>query len=339
MLSRVANSIFWANRYIERAENYARFLDVNFNLSLDLPPDIPEQWKPMVVTTGDWELFQKKGIEPTRDNVVYFLGFDKENPNSILNCIQNGRENARTFRESITKEIWEQINFLYFLVNKGHESKIWLKKRASRKFFADIRNGCQLLYGIEDATISRTEGWHFGRIGRYLERADKTSRLLDVKYHYILPSVNSIGSTLDMLHWTALLKSVSAYTMYRRTYGKLMPLQIAQFLLLDRNFPRAILHCLTEAERSVLTVSSYQNGQSNSAMKKLGMLRSEIEFADISEVFSKGLHEYLDDCQLKMNQVSNEVFNNFFAKKVPQQFKTSENGVYKGQSQFQTLKL
>ena len=314
MLSRVANSIFWANRYIERAENYARFIDVNFNLSLDLTPDLPEQWGPLVITTGDWDLFKEFHENPTRENVIYFLTFDKNNPNSILNCIHKGRENARTFRESITREIWEQINNLYFLVNEGFNSKIWTKNRASRDFFHQIRNDCQLIYGIEESTISRMEGWHFGCMGRYLERADKTSRLLDVKYHYILPSVKLVGTTLDMLHWTALLKSVSAFNMYRRAYGKIVPQNIVEFLLMNRYFPRSIWFSINQAEKSLAFLSDHPvNGNgTNPAAKKMGMLRSEIEFADINDIFMKGLHEHLDETQKKINQISDTIYTNFF---------------------------
>ncbi len=312
MLSRVADSIFWMNRYIERAENYARFMEVNFNLSLDLPPNMPEQWKPLVVTTGDWELFENLHGEATKKKAIFFMGFDENNPNSIYNCIVKARENARSIRPEITKEVWEQVNWLYHFVKSGLDKRT-RKQKDPRNFFKEVRNGCQLLYGIFDATISRSEGWHFGKIGQFLERADKTSRVLDVKYHMLLPSVKAIGSTLDLIQWAALLKSVSAYDMYRKQYGKLTPSEISEFLILDRVFPRAILHCLCSAEQSLRTITRNEEGYSNPAEKQMGALKSQLEYADINDIFEAGLHEYLDTLQGKLNNVSTAIFETFFS--------------------------
>ena len=312
MLSRVADTIYWMNRYIERAENYARFMDVNFNLSLEMPPNVSEQWKPLVVTTGDWSLYESLYEKAEKKKVIYFLGFDQNNPNSIYNCIVKARENARAIRPEITKEVWEQINYLYYLVKSGLEKKRWQNKDP-RDFFVEVKKGCQLLYGIFDATISRTDGWHFGKIGQVIERADKTSRVLDVKYHILLPSKEAVGSPLDLMQWAALLKSVSAYDMYRKKYGKLVPISIAQFLILDKDFPRSILRCLMQAEQSLYAITGNIEGHSNKAEKHLGLLKSQLEYADIDDIFSGGLHEYLDNLQVKLNGVSSSVFETFFS--------------------------
>jgi uncharacterized alpha-E superfamily protein len=312
MLSRVADAMYWMNRYIERAENYARFLDVNFNLSLELPPSIPEQWKPLVVTTGDWDLYDSLYTEVNKKQVIYFLGFDPENPNSILNSISRARENARAIRPEITREVWEQVNYLYYLLKEGYQKKLWQKKDP-RSLFAEIKKGCQLLYGIYDATISRNDGWHFGKIGQLIERADKTSRVLDVKYHMLLPNTNAVGSPLDLIQWAALLKSVSAYDMYRKRYGKLIPSGISEFLILDKVFPRAMLRCLIQAENSLYSITGGGYGYSNSAEKKLGILKSQLEYTDIDEIFSIGLHEFIDNFQKKLNEVSDAIFDTFFS--------------------------
>lgn len=312
MLSRVANTIYWMNRYIERAENYARFMDVNFNLSLEMPPDVSEQWKPLVVTTGDWDLFEKLHTTAEKKKVIYFLGFDIDNPNSIYSCIVNARENARAIRPEITKEVWEQVNYLYYQVKSGLEKKRWQSKDP-RNFFTEVKKGCQLLYGIFDATISRTEGWHFGKIGQLIERADKTSRVLDVKYHILLPTKEAVGSPLDLMQWAALLKSVSAYDMYRKKYGKLSSLNITQFLILDTDFPRSMLRCLFQAELSLHAITGHSEGHTNSAERHLGMLKSQLEYADINDIFNSGLHEYLDDFQSKLNKVTVAFFESFFS--------------------------
>ncbi len=311
MLSRVANEIYWMNRYIERAENYARFMDVNFNLSLDLPPNLSEQWIPLVITTGDHQLYQTLYKKTDKNSVIYFLGFDPNNPNSIYSCIVKARENARAVRTELTKEVWEQINYLYYFVKGGLETKRWQKKDL-REYFTEVKKGCQLLYGIFDATISRNEGWHFGKIGQLIERADKTSRVLDVKYHMLLPSAEAVGSPIDLIQWSSLLKSVSAYDMYRKKYGKLAPASISEFLILDKIFPRAILRCLYHTEQSLSLITGNHQGYSNNAEKKLGLLKSQLEYADINEIFNSGLHQYMDDFQVKLNGVSSAITETFF---------------------------
>jgi uncharacterized alpha-E superfamily protein len=312
MLSRVANSIYWMNRYIERAENYARFMDVNFNLSLELPNSRTDHWKPVVITTGDWELFVSLYEKPAKNNVIYFLGFDPSNPNSIYNCITNARENARAVRPEITREVWEQINYLYYFVKDGLEKKRWQKKDP-RDFFTEVKKGCQLLYGIFDSTISRRDGWHFGKIGQLIERADKTSRVLDVKYHILLPAAEAVGSPVDLIQWSALLKSVSAYDMYRKMHGKLTPINISDFLVLDKVFPRSMLRCLMHAESSLQMITGSKEGYANNAEKQLGILRSKLGYADIHDIFGKGLHEYLDDFQKDLNGVSAAIYETFFS--------------------------
>lgn len=312
MLSRVADAIYWMNRYLERAENYARFLDVNFNLSLELPRDVSSQWKPVVVTTGDWDLYESLYKKVEKSKVIYFLGFDEKNPNSIFNSLRNARENARAVRPDITKEVWEQINHLYYLVQDETDKKRW-KKNDPRSFFSEIKNGCQLLYGILDATISRSDGWHFGKIGQLIERADKTSRVLDVKYHMLLPNSKDVGSPLDLIQWAALLKSVSAYDMYRKRFGKLTVHGISEFLILDKEFPRSMLSCLIHAEKSMQTITESSPGHLNKAERTLGLLKAQLEYADINEIFASGLHEYLDDFQAKLNGVSSAIFESYFS--------------------------
>ncbi|MGD1839979.1 MAG: alpha-E domain-containing protein [Thermonemataceae bacterium] len=312
MLSRVADTIYWMNRYLERAENYARFLDVNFNLSLEMPQDISAQWKPLVVTTGDWELYESLYEKIEKSTVIFFLGFDENNPNSIFNSLKNVRETARSERPDITKEEWEQVNYLYHLVKEEKLKKRWQKKDP-RGFFTEVKKGCQLLYGIFETTISRNDGWHFGRIGQLIERADKTSRVLDVKYHMLLPDAKAVGSPLDLIQWAALLKSVSAYDMYRKRFGKLTVQEIPEFLMLDKVFPRSMLRCLIHAERSLHTITGSPTGYLSDAERQLGLLKAQLEYADINEIFASGLHEYLDNFQAKLNDVSNAIFETFFS--------------------------
>ncbi len=313
MLSRVANSIFWMFRYIERAENNARFLDVNFNLVLDLPAGMKEQWMPLVVITGAKDLYNQFYNGQNKEEVIRFIGFDERNPDSIFSCIAKARENARIVRENLTRELWEEINSLYLFIYEAVNSD-FLRSRDPREFFNHIKSSCQLICGISESTISHAEGWHFGKLGQMLERADNTSRILDVKYHILLPSAESIGSPIDLIHWTALLKSVSAYNMYRRKYGKIIPGQITEFLILDQEFPRAILYCLKKGEASLRVISGQRGGGfSNPAEKKMGSIRSEIEFFDINDIIIAGLHEYLDNLQAKIGDISKAVYDCYFS--------------------------
>lgn len=313
MLSRVANSIYWMNRYIERAENYSRLINVNLNISLDLPPGLNEQWLPLVLTTGDEHAFSQRYAEPTKNNVLDFMVSDADNPNSILNCLKNARENARTVRDSISIEMWEHINRTYHFVLEAVGQRDW-KRYDAANFFNEVRRNCQLFLGIIDTTISRTEGWHFGNIGHFIERADKTSRFLDIKYFILLPDTKDVGSTIDLMQWTSILKSASAYQMYRRQYSKITPADIAQFLIFNQSFPRSIRFALMQAESSLHAITGTPLSTfSNSAEKKLGQLRSELEYADIQDVIAKGLHESLDDVQKRLNEIDVLIYETFFA--------------------------
>lgn len=313
MLSRVADSVYWLNRYIERAENYARLIDVNLNLMLDLPEGIEEQWSPLIKTTGDdADYVERFGIYE-KDQVIQFMVFDNQNPNSVLSCLNMARENARVVREMISTEMWQQINELYLNVKEGLQLKQWDVEKLS-SFFKMIKTGAHGFSGVMDATFSHSEAWQFGMLGRFLERADKTARILDMKYFYLLPSATNIGSPLDLLHWSALLKSASAYEMYRKTYGKLDSRHITEFLILNRHFPRAIYYCTLEAHKALHAITGADfMGFSNSAGKALGRLRSELTYTEVDEIIGFGLHQYLDNFQKKTNQVGDAVFDSFFS--------------------------
>ncbi|MCG9128304.1 alpha-E domain-containing protein [Candidatus Poribacteria bacterium] len=220
MLSRVAESIYWMSRYIERTENVARFVDVNLQLLLDQPVGIQAQWEPLVATTGDDDLFYSKYGEPTHETVIKFLTFDVENPNSIISCLRAARENARSIRENISSVMWEQINDTYLMVTETPEEWVMTEPH---QFFTDIKIASQLFIGQTDNIMSHGEGWHFCQLGRLIERAEKTSRIVDVKYFILLPSVVDVNSSFDDIQWGALLHSASAFEMYRRTHGLISP--------------------------------------------------------------------------------------------------------------------
>ncbi len=317
MLSRVADSICWMSRFIERAENVARFVDVNLNLMLDSPTGDGQQWRPLINATGDHEFFTERYGQATRENVIGFLTFDVDYPNSILSCLRAARENARSIREVIPSEMWEQVNRFYLMVSgAAKESRNTV---GQQEFFADVKEASRLFNGIAEATLSRNEAWHFLILGRMLERADKTSRILDVKYFILLRSTADVGTPLDDIAWAAVLRSASAFEMYRKRHGRISPEGIVEFLLLDPEFPRAIRFCLNSARESLHCISGTSPETfRNPAERLLGRLCSELAYAQVEEVLQGGLHEYLDGLQTKMNQVSQATYDTFFARRMPE---------------------
>lgn len=323
MLSRVADSIYWMSRYVERAENVARFIDVNLQLMLDDLSGEGQQWLPLVNTTGDYEEFEKRVGKGTQENVIRFLTFDAENPNSILSCVRAARENARTVREIISSEMWLALNKFYLMVTAAADSKATALANP-HEFFTEVKNASHLFNGVTAATMTHAEPWHFFRLGRMLERADKTSRILDVKYFILLRSVQDIGTPFDDIQWAAVLRSASAFEMYRKRHGRIVPRAVVEFLLLDREFPRAVNFSLTAARDSLHAISGTPLGTFHYPPEKLlGQLCSDLSYASVDEIVDAGLHEYLDELQTKMNQVSAGIFETFFALKTPKPAKNA----------------
>lgn len=326
MLSRVADSIYWMNRYIERAENSARYLEVIQQLVLDLPhEDGPNQWAALIAVSGDRDSFYARYDLAKQSTVFDFLTLDAENPNSMLCSLFQARENARSIREAIPSEMWEQINRTYLMLRDAVRTQRHLDEPAV--FLSHVRKACVLIYGMADATMTHNEGWHFARMGRLLERADKTSRMIDVKYFMLLPEVEYVGSPYDAIQWSALLKCISAFEMYRKQYHDITPINVVAFLILDRLFPRSIRYCLVKAEESLHAITGSLSGTfGNGAEQRLGRLRSELDYAHVEEIIHAGLHEFLDQFQGKLNKVDDAIFEAFFAHK-PQELLTLDTRV------------
>lgn len=311
MLSRVADSIFWMRRYTERAENVARFIDVTLNLTLGLGDHLEHQWEALVYTTGDQLLFSESYKHVSQENVIRFLTFDESNPNSILSCLQSARENARQSREMLSSQMWEELNKFYLFVRDSRNDPRAID--SPFEFFTRVRQFGFLIDGVVSGTMSHGEAWNFGRLGAMLERADKTSRILDVKYFLLLPNIADVGTSIDISQWGMLLKSASALEMYRRRFGRLSPKLVAAFLLLDRDFPRAVRFCVSLAERSLLSITGGSSGNfSNRPEQLLGRLRAEFEFLDIEEIMNEGLHGFIDSFQGKLNDIGDSVHQMFF---------------------------
>jgi len=313
MLSRVAENMFWMCRYLERADDVRRMLSVNNFLSMERAPDLDTQWAPMIQTTGDMELFETMYKEPTRDNVLDFLCLRVDNPNSIVSCLNQGRENARAVREKLPIEIWEGINSAYlYIQNVDHAAVL----ADPLPFFTELRTAQERIHGTLHSCLSQTDPWHFCQLGIHLERADKATRILDVKYFLLLPSVEDVGGSIDILGWEAVLRSVSGLTMFRQQSRKLNAINVLNFLLFDKNFPRAMLHCLINADQSVQALSAEASGEStrfpNVASKMVGQLLARLRFTTIDEVNAVGVHEFLNELQIQLNQIGEAIYQSFF---------------------------
>src|SRR6202163_1237748 len=264
MLSRVADSLYWMSRYIERAEDIARIADVNLQLLLDLAnqpgADIQQQWNPIISSLEENELFASLYEKPDGKTAIDFVALQKKNPNSIFSSLTHARENARNTRQQISSEMWEQINRLYLFVKSDSGKK--LLRTSPFEFFKRVTVGSHLLQGITDATMTHGEGWDFIRIGKLLEGADCTSRIPDVKYHILLPSGEKVGGNIDTIQWMAVLKSCSALEAYRKIYvGQVAPWKVAEFIITHPAFPRSIRFSVDSLESALHRISGSSETQ------------------------------------------------------------------------------
>ncbi len=308
MLSRVADSIYWMSRYIERAENNARILNVNMQFALDAEireGDDPDRyWAPVINTLEDQERFFKKHDRASQMTVFEYMIFAEDNPNSIISCLSNARENARTVRERISPEMWEQINKIYLFI-RSNDARAMLEANPYG-FFRTIAEGSYLFQGITQNTMVQGEGYDFIRFGKFIERGDYTSRILDVKYHLLLPSGESVGGTVDTLQWMALLRTCSALEAYRQIYfGQIAPWKVAEFLILNENFPRSILFSVASLDDALHKISGGGAGRfSNEAERLSGSLRYFLFYSQIDQIIRNGLHEFLDQIQLRLIEIA-----------------------------------
>ena len=306
------------NRYVERAENVARLIDVNLQLVLDGPPGQEQQWQPLVNATGDQDEFAERHGLATQDNVLQFLTFDPQNPNSILSCLRAARENARAVREVISSAMWLQLNKFYLVVKHAASAPMDLDLAA--EFYHEVIISSQLFTGITDTTLTHGTGWHFSQIGRMLERADKVSRILDMKYYILLRSPEDVGTSFDHIQWGAVLRSASAFEMYCKRHGRISPQGVVEFLMLDPEFPRSIQFCLRSARDSLHVISRTPQGVFRSAPEKLlGQICSDLELVTVDDIIHCGLHEFIDRLQRKLNQTAQAIFERFFAFRLSQE--------------------
>ena len=308
MLSRTASSLYWLQRYLERAESTARLLEGTLNLSLDLPEEAEDAWEAVVTTSGDLAPFTERFGRATQANALRFLAFDPENENSVLNAVKWARENARQVREQIPEEAWELINSLYHAMRGVSASESALT--VSAEALHEVRATGRAVEGALQAAMPREEGWQFGRLGLQIERADQTSRLVDANYQ-LLPPYTEPGSSAH--RWEGLLKSAGAAQAFRRRHGATQGTRAAGFLLLDPAFPRSVAFCLTAGEQALRAITGTPVGQfRDPAQKALGKLAADLRYTELDDVLARGLHRWLDDLQARLNEVGAAISKEYF---------------------------
>jgi uncharacterized alpha-E superfamily protein len=296
-------------RYMERAETLARILDINETFARDVQGG--HDWLPILRLHCDEDRYLERYRHIDAGNVVRFYILDEENPNSIRSSVRAARENARSIRHLISLETWTQINVFYNWIRSLNSRNLRLTELS--RVCAHIKEGCQLHFGIANNTLFRDQVWLFYRLGTFLELCDQTTRLVDIKYHSLLPNAADVGTPIDVAQWNALLRYAAAYHGYRRVYPREMtPTTVAGFILFDPRFPRSIRHCVTGLQTIVEQLRSEDELReidfSPAALEALESFAS----SEPRAVVAAGLHEFLDEVQVRLNELGGNISETFF---------------------------
>ena len=317
MLSRVADAIYWMSRYVERAENTARFAHVNFTLLLDYPGQSDRrQWLPLVETSGDQENFNQYYDSADEANVIRFLSFDDKNPNSIISSIYSARENGRSIRDTISSDMWEHLNNFYLMV-RSHRLESELHNM--NYFYTQVKKQGQLFIGLSEATMSHGEAWNFAKIGRMLERADKTARILDMKnFMSTIENSESINggqdsNPYDSILLGAILKSASALEMYRKHCHRMSYKDVASFLIGNRHFPRSLHYCVQKTKESMGDIAKDMPTPPTAAQDSISALEKLVASSEGREIDAHRVHDFINDFQIALNHTGRAISESFFA--------------------------
>src|SRR5258707_4882245 len=311
MLSRVASNLYWMSRYVERAENTARVLDVAWRMSLLVkePALQDQEWFAPLNITGTLFPFAGRHSEVCAREVLHFMALDHENPSSIFSCARHARENARAVRGAITSEMWEVLNSTWLEMQHMDEDK--MDARGVSAFFDWVKERSHLFRGVTFGTMHRDDAYEFARLGTPMERADSTAPILDLKYHVLLPTVKDVGGAVDYYQWSAVLRSVAAFEAYRKVYRDVItPLKLAELLIVRDDIPRSLRFCLRQVFE---TLGHVQNAQSGETVRLAGQILAALQYGRISEIFSTGLHEYLTEFLESMQGLSADIQRSFFS--------------------------
>ena len=311
MLSRIAESLFWMARYMERAEDTARLLDVHFHTLLEQSQQTYLlRWDSIVRISGEHERFFEFYTEALPQNVFEFLCFREDNPNSIVGCVSRVRENARTIRDRISRELWEDVNSFYHRVRAFRaESEVMA---GPHRFCNEVKFSSHQFRGVADDTLPHDEGWQFLRAGRALERAEKTARVVDVEYHTLLEG--RTAQRPDNHQWMAVLKSVAAYEVYRREFhASVDPKKVAELLVLHPLHPRSIRFNIAELQASLQAISRTAPGTYATEAERLtGKLHETLLYDRMEDIFDRGLHQFLRELQRTCRSIGEHIARRYF---------------------------
>ena len=309
MLGRTAQGLFWMSRYLERAENTARLIDAGFRMSLTRSVATDEDWDGVLQSAGVREVYGEKSNKVTGADALDFLLRDKSNPSSVLNCMELGRNNARMVRTALTRETWESINEAWMALKR------MLAKRVTHATLIDaieaIKRRIALMRGTFSGTQLRDELYNFSMLGSFVERADNTARILDVKYYVLLPSLLHVGTSMDNFHWQSILRSVSAHRSYSWVYdGEYKPANIAHFLILNRRMPRSLAFCYETINSNLAHLARDYGGQI-AAHDTAARTRNMLLTTSIDAVMEAGLHEFLEEFMLVNDKLASEITDGY----------------------------
>ena len=294
MLSRTADSLFWLARYVERAENVARTVAVTHRMASVARSlgSAGNEWLSTLIATGCEPGFFAKYSEAAPADVVDYLVRDLENPSSIVSCLETARSNARAVRTALTADMWDSLNGTWFGLRPWAERS----KLDVMDFLEWIRERSQMFEGAYGSTMLRNDAWYFTRLGTFVERADCTARILDVKYYVLLPQDEGVGGALDYYQWQSILRSVSALRSYHWVYHeRLQPWLVAEFLILRPEMPRSLLSCFNEITQSLTLLAEAYGGKRGECHRLAGEMHAKLRYARIEAIFQNGLHEFLTE--------------------------------------------
>ena len=308
MLSRTADHLYWMARYIERAENMARVLDVTYNMSL--VPNAAESeaalWGPALRIAGDVAAYEAEYGAITAAGVIRYLAMDDENPSSIFSSLRSARENARAVRVAMSSETWENINALWLEFSQFFGAN--LSEGGLHEFCDWVKSRSHLFRGVSFGTMLRDDAFRFVRLGTFIERADNTARLLDVKYHLLLPSDEEVGGAVDYYEWSAVLRSVSAFQAYQKVFSdSIEPWRVAELLVLRDDMPRSLHACFDE----IMPILEQLSRRNSECRRLAGEVHARLHYGRMDEIFQEGLHEFLNDFIDSNNSLGVEIQRTF----------------------------
>jgi uncharacterized alpha-E superfamily protein len=309
MLSRVAGSLYWMSRYLERAEHTARLIDVDYELRLDQSPEASAgRW---------WRLLEALHAPAPEDGKIdagtltYILSLDRTNPSSIISCIGAARENLRQVREQCSSAMWEQLNRLYLQVNSTTSNEAWLLH--SYVFFRAVRDGAHLFHGVTDTTMSHGEGWQYIQLGRYVERTDAVARLIGAYFSRLRYSADQAVESEEYLEWIGLLKCCAAFEAYCKRYtAELRPLRIAEFLLLNPEFPHSVRFSADKVLAALQCIAEFTERKAEQPVRLAGRLQATLSFSQIDEVLASGATAYVESVRQQCGQAHSAIHQIYF---------------------------